>query len=122
MKPQEILGLIEEAAGTSMFEDKKGKAIKTMERKQKKMEEIQQARPSVCSCVRHFNDRCAQLLSEEITPKLDRLRDEKRTYIEFQKASSELEVMTRLVVAYDWVQSKARYAAILRTAQAWCFR
>lgn len=44
MKPQEILGLIEEAAGTSMFEERKVKALKTMERKQKKMEEIQQVR------------------------------------------------------------------------------
>lgn len=41
MKPPEILGMIEEAAGTSMFEDKKDKAMKTMAKKEKKMEEIQ---------------------------------------------------------------------------------
>jgi structural maintenance of chromosome 2 len=41
MKPPEILGMIEEAAGTSMFEDKKDKAVKTMAKKEKKMDEIQ---------------------------------------------------------------------------------
>jgi structural maintenance of chromosome 2 len=41
MKPAEILGMIEEAAGTSMFEDKKDKAVKTMAKKEKKIEEIQ---------------------------------------------------------------------------------
>jgi len=33
MKPQEILGMIEEAAGTSMFEERKEKAVKTMAKK-----------------------------------------------------------------------------------------
>jgi structural maintenance of chromosome 2 len=44
MKPPEILGMIEEAAGTSMFEDKKDKAQKTMAKKEKKIEEIQTVR------------------------------------------------------------------------------
>jgi structural maintenance of chromosome 2 len=40
MKPAEILGMVEEAAGTRMFEDRKDKAIKTMAKKDKKVEEI----------------------------------------------------------------------------------
>ena len=40
MKPPEILAMIEEAAGTRMFEDKKDSAIKTIEKKEKKLEEI----------------------------------------------------------------------------------
>lgn len=40
MKPQEILGMIEEAAGTRMFEAKKQQAINTIEKKEKKVEEI----------------------------------------------------------------------------------
>lgn len=40
MKPQEILGLLEEAAGTKMYEDKKKKALHTLERKQLKVDEI----------------------------------------------------------------------------------
>lgn len=40
MKPAEILGMVEEAAGTRMFEERKDKAIKTMAKKDKKVEEI----------------------------------------------------------------------------------
>ncbi|GAA5853552.1 hypothetical protein JCM8547_002503 [Rhodosporidiobolus lusitaniae] len=90
MRPLEILSMIEEAAGTSMFEEKKDKAIKTMAKKEKKLEEIQ------------------SLLKEEIVPKLDRLREEKRTFLEFQKTSSELERLTKLVIAWDWLQDHAR--------------
>lgn len=42
MRPQEILSMIEEAAGTSMFEEKKEKAVKTMARKEKRLDEIQE--------------------------------------------------------------------------------
>lgn len=37
MKPPEILGMIEEAAGTRMFEHKKQSALKTIEKKQIKV-------------------------------------------------------------------------------------
>ena len=90
MRPQEILGMIEEAAGTSMFEEKKDKAVKTMAKKEKRLDEIQ------------------ELLREEITPKLDKLRDEKRDFLEFQKKSSELERLSKVVVAWDWTQLNRR--------------
>lgn len=44
MKPAEILSLIEEAAGTKMYEVKKDAAQKKMQKKDKKLEEIS----SVC--------------------------------------------------------------------------
>ncbi|GAA5866699.1 hypothetical protein JCM3774_001962 [Rhodotorula dairenensis] len=90
MRPVEILSMIEEAAGTSMFEEKKDKAVKTMSKKEKKLEEIQ------------------SLLKEEIVPKLDRLREEKRVFLEFQKTSSELERLGKLVIAWDWLQDHKR--------------
>lgn len=40
MKPQEILSMIEEAAGTRMFEDRKEKAFRTMNKKDMKVKEI----------------------------------------------------------------------------------
>jgi chromosome segregation ATPase len=40
MKPAEILAMIEEAAGTKMFEDRKAKAFATMAKKEKKVDEI----------------------------------------------------------------------------------
>jgi len=41
MKPQEILGMIEETAGTRMFEKNKKNALKTIEKKELKVQEIQ---------------------------------------------------------------------------------
>ena len=40
MSPMELLGLIAEAAGTKMYEAKKDAALKTIEKKQAKVEEI----------------------------------------------------------------------------------
>jgi structural maintenance of chromosome 2 len=47
MKPAEILGMVEEAAGTRMFEERKDKAVKTMTKKDKKVEELESV--SVCA-------------------------------------------------------------------------
>ncbi|ETS60683.1 hypothetical protein PaG_04582 [Moesziomyces aphidis] len=91
MKPAEILSMIEEAAGTRMFEDRKDKAIKTMAKKDQKVKEI------------------TALLEEEITPKLDKLREEKRSFLEYQKATTELDRLTRLAKAYEWQQFCAKY-------------
>ena len=53
------------------------------------------------------------MLREEIDPKLEKLRAEKRSYLEYQKATSELERLTRLVKAYEWTLTvdKAEKAA-----------
>ncbi|KAF9427715.1 Structural maintenance of chromosomes protein 2 [Entomortierella beljakovae] len=92
MKPPEILSMIEEAAGTRMFEERKEKALKTIAKKEKKVAEI------------------TQLLSEEIVPKLDKLRGEKRAYLEFQKTQTEIERLSRIVVSYDYSRYEQRYS------------
>ena len=86
MKPQEILSLIEEAAGTRMFEDRREKAERTMAKKETKLQEIR------------------TLLTEEIEPKLERFRNEKRTYLEFQETQSDLENVMRVVNAFEFSQ------------------
>lgn len=90
MRPPEILGLIEEAAGTRMYEERKDKARKTMAKKEKRVQEI------------------TSLLEEEITPKLDTLREEKRSFLEYQKRSTELEKLARLLRAYEWKEATER--------------
>ncbi|KAG0369594.1 RecF/RecN/SMC [Gamsiella multidivaricata] len=92
MKPPEILSMIEEAAGTRMFEERKEKALKTIAKKEKKVAEI------------------TQLLAEEIVPKLDKLRGEKRAYLEFQKTQTEIERLSRIVVSYDYSRYEQRYS------------
>ena len=87
MRPQEILGMVEEAAGTRMFEERKDKAKKTMGKKEKKIEEI-------------TND-----LNNEIIPKLDKLRGEKRSFLSYQKACTELEKLGRVLRAWEWKEA-----------------
>ncbi|KAJ3060802.1 Structural maintenance of chromosomes protein 2 [Podochytrium sp. JEL0797] len=84
MKPVEILAMVEEAAGTRMFEDRKEKAVKTMGKKETKMEEIQ------------------NLLHTEIQPKMASLRDKKRDYMEFQKLETELSQIHNFLTAHDY--------------------
>lgn len=90
MKAVEILAMIEEAAGTRMFEDRRDKAFKTMAKKEMKVQEI------------------TELLKDEIEPKLDKLRTEKRAFLDFQQTQSDLERLTRLVVAHDYVRTKEK--------------
>ncbi|KAJ0417118.1 RecF/RecN/SMC [Aspergillus carlsbadensis] len=93
MKAVEILSMIEEAAGTRMFEDRREKAVKTMGKKELKLREIE------------------GLLKEEIEPKLEKLRAEKRAFLDFQQTQNDLERLTRLVVAHDYVRSGDRLRA-----------
>jgi len=44
MKPEEILAMMEEAAGTRMYEMKKGNAEKTIAKKQTRVDEIEKVR------------------------------------------------------------------------------
>ncbi|KAK9369190.1 RecF/RecN/SMC [Lipomyces kononenkoae] len=92
MKPTEILAMIEEASGTRMFEERRDKALKTMSKKDKKFEEIN------------------ELLREEIEPKLDKLRAEKRTFLELQQTQSDLERLTKVVVSHDYVKYNEQLA------------
>ena len=85
MKPPEILAMIEEAAGTRMYEAKKQQALKTIEKKEEKIKEI--------------ND----ILSEEVTPTLNKLREERTQYLQYQKSERELEHLNRQYVAYRFL-------------------
>ncbi|EQL03435.1 hypothetical protein G6O67_000754 [Ophiocordyceps sinensis] len=90
MKPVEILAMIEEAAGTRMFEDRRDKALKTMAKKELKLQELR------------------ELLKDEIEPKLEKLRTEKRAFLDFQQTQNDLERLTRLVVAYDYTECQEK--------------
>ncbi|KAI8985162.1 hypothetical protein BDB01DRAFT_101356 [Pilobolus umbonatus] len=90
MRPAEILSMVEEAAGTKMFEDRKNKAIITMAKKERKVEEIN------------------TLLAEDIAPKLDQLRVEKRVYLDFQKNESEMERLNKYVISYEYHKHEER--------------
>merc|ERR1719431_1823422 len=85
MKPPEILSMIEEAAGTRMYEAKKQQAEKTIEKKDARLKEID------------------AILNEEINPTLKKLKEERSAYLEYQKIQRELEHLTKLYLAWKFV-------------------
>ncbi|XP_068607534.1 structural maintenance of chromosomes protein 2 [Brachionichthys hirsutus] len=102
MKPPEILAMIEEAAGTRMYECKKIGAQKTIEKKEAKLKEIQ------------------TILDEEITPTMHKLQEERSSYLEYQKLMREIQHLTRLYVAWLFVcaeETKLKSAENLKVMQ-----
>ncbi|EFB18880.1 hypothetical protein PANDA_014755, partial [Ailuropoda melanoleuca] len=102
MKPPEILSMIEEAAGTRMYEYKKIAAQKTIEKKEAKLKEIK------------------TILEEEITPTIQKLKEERSSYLEYQKVMREIEHLSRLYIAYQFLlaeDTKDRSAEELKEMQ-----
>ncbi|ORZ33933.1 RecF/RecN/SMC [Catenaria anguillulae PL171] len=87
MKPKDTLAMVEEAAGTRMFEERKDKAVKTIAKKEKKLDEIQ------------------ALLREEILPKLAKLRSERAAYLEFQQTALEMERAERKCISLEYAHA-----------------
>lgn len=71
-----------------MYENKKTAAIKTIDKKQMKVDEIN------------------SVLSEEITPTLERLRGEKQQYLKWSKNNADIERMERFVIASEYVSAQ----------------
>jgi structural maintenance of chromosome 2 len=88
MKPHEILSMVEEAAGTRMYETKRLAALKTIDKKQLKLDELN------------------SVLAEEITPTLERLRGEKQNYLKWSKNNADIERIERFVVASEFQQAQ----------------
>ena len=47
-----------------------------------------------------------QILTEEITPTLSKLKEERSQYLEYQKVQRELEHLTKLYVAHRFLQAE----------------
>lgn len=76
--------MVEEAAGTRMYKTKKEQSLKTMEKKDLKLLEVDRQ------------------LNEELTPKIDRLRQERAHYLELQKCVREIETLSRQDTAHKY--------------------
>ncbi len=86
MKPAEILGMIEEAAGTGMYESKKTVALRTLEKKQLKVDEID------------------RIIKEDIGPQMEKLKAEKAVFLEWSNLVQKADAMERLVVSWEYRQ------------------
>eukprot|EP00871_Galdieria_phlegrea_P002470 jgi/Galph1/3223/GphlegSOOS_G1916.1 len=85
MKPLEVVAMIEEAAGTRMYEVKREAALKTIAKKDKKLQEIE------------------DLFQQDITPTLERLRKERANYMRWIANQEELERLKKcsLIAEYQ---------------------
>jgi len=90
-----ILGMIEEAAGTKMYMEKKLQAEKTMREKNVKMQEIK------------------KILEEQINPQLQKLRMEKRNYQKFQENNTLLQKNAKKIIALEYyeIENKEKHLA-----------
>ncbi len=103
MKPPEILSMLEEAAGTRMYETKKLTAVKTMEKKQVKVDEIN------------------RVLSDDILPALEKLRTEREEYMSWATANQDIERLKRFVIAFEYIncQRFVRFPSLALFERRW---
>ncbi|GAB0093795.1 Structural maintenance of chromosomes protein [Sergentomyia squamirostris] len=85
MKPHEILSLVEEASGTNVWQVKRDQSVKLMEKKDAKLKELD------------------DVIQEEVQPKLDKLREEKSKYLEYQKVCREIEFLSRIFYSHQYL-------------------
>ena len=80
--------MIEEAAGTSLYETKREQTTKILEKKDSKLKEMD------------------TLLAEEVQPRIEKLRDEQSQYTEFQRLVRDIEHLTHIHISYIYQQQK----------------
>lgn len=88
MKPHDILAMIEEATGVSMYEVKKKSTQGMIEKKDQALKSID------------------SLIGETILPKLDQLRKEHANLLDYQNLVGELEKLSKLHIAWQFTQSQ----------------
>ena len=84
--------MIEEATGTRMYEQKRESSAKLAEKKQLKWNEI------------------TSILENELQPKINKLKEDREAYLEFQRLGREIEQNEKIVIAFKY--TKGNYDVI----------
>ncbi|KAF1765500.1 hypothetical protein GCK72_005452 [Caenorhabditis remanei] len=87
MKPEEILGMVEEAAGTKMYDQKKKDAEKTMFLKEVKLKEID------------------RIYDESIAPRMNKFREDRKNMVEVTRLNKVKEIAQRKLEAFQYYQA-----------------
>ena len=90
MKPRDILRQIEEAAHITMYEKRKNEALRTIEKKNRKFQEIE------------------KILEEELEPKIKKLGEEREEYYAWKVQNQELEKLEESIAKYQHRDCKNR--------------
>lgn len=72
MRSEEVLSMLEEASGTRMYEERKERALSSLEKKGAKLDSIN------------------RILSQVINPRLEKLRKDRSSFFEYQKIESQV--------------------------------
>ncbi|PIC45899.1 hypothetical protein B9Z55_005766 [Caenorhabditis nigoni] len=87
MKPEEILGMVEEAAGTKMYDQKRKEAEKTLFLKEAKLKEID------------------RIFEGSIDPRMDKLREDRKNMVEVTRLQKLRDNAQRKLGAFEYHQS-----------------
>ncbi|CAK5079295.1 unnamed protein product [Meloidogyne enterolobii] len=112
MKPLEILSMLEEAAGVRMYECKKLNAIRIIEKRDAKVDEINKV-----FWFQLFITIDIQLFEEDILPRVERLKKDRENYLEYQRIEREVQVLERKFNAYDYHNSQLQIKELENKAQ-----
>lgn len=86
MKPQEILSLVEETAGTNAYEEIKKKTFKLIEKKDAKLGEIE------------------NIINDEVVPMMVQLEKENEEYVKWKNLCNEIEILEKKVKAATYYE------------------
>ena len=98
-RPQETLAMLEEAAGTRMYEERRQKAALTMDRKDEKIAEIEGQ------------------LDTFIEPRLRALKADRQAYVEFKRVEGDLLETQKYLAAADYYTCMQRMVQLGKDAE-----
>lgn len=84
MSPSDILGLLEEASGTGIYEAKKESSLKTIKKKDNKVDEID------------------KYILDVIFPKLEDLKIERNNYMKWKEKDNEIKRLWKRIIAHEY--------------------
>ncbi|RWS04717.1 structural maintenance of chromosomes protein 2-like protein [Dinothrombium tinctorium] len=88
MKPNEILAMVEEATGVSMYELKKKTTRATIEKKDNQLKQVD------------------SLIAETIKPKIEQLKQEQSGLLEYKKVVAELEHLEKKYIVFQYIRAE----------------
>uniref|UniRef100_A0A7E4ZVI2 Structural maintenance of chromosomes protein n=1 Tax=Panagrellus redivivus TaxID=6233 RepID=A0A7E4ZVI2_PANRE len=88
MSPSEIVAMVEEAVGVRMYEAKKNNCLRTIEKKQIKLNEI------------------TTILEEKVEPMIARLTAEREGFLRYERVNAEYSKLEKKITVYSYIQTE----------------
>jgi chromosome segregation ATPase len=112
--------MVEEAAGVRMYEQKKQSAVRIIEKKDARREEIHKVRTHFPVCAfPSFLLFCKfiQLIEEDILPRVEKLKEDRDRYVEFQRIDNQIETLEKKYTAYEYYTNTLNITTLENTSR-----